>query len=41
LIKFNPTNDPVEFENQRKQLEQIMIPELQGKLAIQAAGDNL
>jgi lysophospholipid acyltransferase (LPLAT)-like uncharacterized protein len=35
LIKFNPTNDPVEFENQRKQLEQIMIPGLQGKLAIE------
>src|SRR5208337_814444 len=35
LIKFNPTTDPVEFEAQRQQLEQIMTPGLKGKLAIQ------
>jgi lysophospholipid acyltransferase (LPLAT)-like uncharacterized protein len=33
MIKFNPTIDPVEFEAQRQQLEQIMTPGLQGRLA--------
>ena len=33
MIKFNPTIDPVEFEAQRQQLEGIMTPGLQGRLA--------
>jgi len=33
MIKFNPTTDSEEFENQREQLEQIMKPGLKGKLA--------
>ncbi len=33
MIKFNPTTDQDEFENQRMQLETIMIPGLKGKLA--------
>jgi lysophospholipid acyltransferase (LPLAT)-like uncharacterized protein len=33
MIKFKPTNDPVEFETQRQQLEKIMTPGLQGRLA--------
>jgi hypothetical protein len=33
MIKLNPTVDPAEFEAQRQQLEQIMTPGLQGRLA--------
>jgi lysophospholipid acyltransferase (LPLAT)-like uncharacterized protein len=33
MIKFNPTVDPDEFEAQRQQLEQVMTPGLQGRLA--------
>jgi lysophospholipid acyltransferase (LPLAT)-like uncharacterized protein len=31
MIKFDPTDDPNTFENQRRYLEQIMLPELRRK----------
>jgi lysophospholipid acyltransferase (LPLAT)-like uncharacterized protein len=31
MIKFDPTDDPNIFENQRRYLEQIMLPELRRK----------
>lgn len=33
MIRFNPTTDPDEFEGQRRRLEAIMTPGLQGRLA--------
>ncbi len=32
MIRFDPTTDPDEFESQRRRLEEIMTPELQGRL---------